>query len=108
MASEFVQSIWSAELMGSSAWTLLFPLIVPPTTNGWSFPRRSIPNDHVDAPGLHAPELAAGLISPNQVDAQIIPRSGGDRAENGRVGKYVMGDDGSLTDDEEGGGGWMD
>jgi len=35
---------------------------------------------------------------------------GGDGAEsgNGRMGKYVMGDDGSLTDDEEGGGGWMD
>jgi hypothetical protein len=44
---------------------------------------------------LHEPELADGLIS----------------SENGRApenGKYVMGDQEGLTDDEEGGGGWMD
>jgi hypothetical protein len=32
-------------------------------------------------------------------------------SENGRApenGKYVMGDQEGLTDDEEGGGGWMD
>lgn len=92
---------------GSSRWTLLFPLVVPPTTNGWVYPRRSIPDDHIDAKGLHAPELAEGLVNPHR-GQNDGPGFGGDGAENGRIGKYVMGDDGSLTDDEEGGGGYMD
>ena len=85
----------------SSRWTLLFPLVVPPASNGWTFPRRSLPADHLQSaapPHLHAPELAEGLF-----------RGGPDTIENGHAGnKYVMGDDGSLTDDEEGGGGWID
>jgi len=55
--------------------------------------------DHQDyKPGLklHEPELADGLISSES----------GSAPENG--GKYVMGDQEGLTDDEEGGGGWMD
>jgi len=87
------------KLTGSSPTTLFFPLLVPPHTNGWTYPRRPLPKDHQDhyKPGLkiHEPELADGLIS----------------SENGRApenGKYVMGDQEGLTDDEEGGGGWMD
>ncbi|GFZ43290.1 hypothetical protein JCM24511_01009 [Saitozyma sp. JCM 24511] len=83
--------------------TLLLPLVVQPYTNGWSFPRRSLPTPTPSSPSdlhLHAPELAAGLSS------------GQGPAENGMAvaeGKYVMGDgNGDLTDDEEGGGGWMD
>jgi palmitoyltransferase len=78
---------------------LFFPLLVPPHTNGWTYPRRPLPVDHQDyKPGLklHEPELADGLIS----------SEAGRLAENG--GKYVMGDQEGLTDDEEGGGGWMD
>lgn len=89
--------------------TLLFPLVVPPTSNGWSWPKRALPEDHVDATGLHAPELAAGLVSaPGRAGSGA--GSGGDSAENGKrpSGKYVMGDDGSLTDDEEGGGGFWE
>jgi palmitoyltransferase len=57
---------------------------------------------------LHEATLAEGIVSPDAVP-------GSARAENGLAGygveersKYVMGDDGSLTDDEEGGGGYMD
>lgn len=83
--------------LGPSAYpaaTLLFPLLVPPASNGWSYPRRSLPGPaETDVHQLHEPELAAGHV--------------GNRAELGEVrGKYVMGDEG-LTDDEEGGGGWM-
>ena len=87
----------------SSKWTLLFPLTVPPASDGWSFPRRALPSDSRSplANGLHAPELAEGLIDPG--------RAGGSAAENGHGGsRYVMGDNGDLTDDEEGGGGFMD
>jgi palmitoyltransferase len=87
--------------------TLLFPLIIPPASNGWSFPRRSLPVESHRQSGpsnLHEPELSAGLVSPDSA-----------RAENGHAGlgfgersRYVMGDDGSLTDDEEGGGGFID
>ncbi|KAK1927884.1 DHHC palmitoyltransferase-domain-containing protein [Papiliotrema laurentii] len=92
---------------GYSKWTLLFPLVVPPASNGWSYPRRSMPSDHhIPATGLHAPELADGLLAPDGVNGK--QPSGGDVAEDGRIGRYVMGDHGSLTDDEEGGGGFMD
>lgn len=99
------QTVTSAN--GSSKYTLLFPLVVPPASDGWSFPKRPLPNDHAEASSLHAPELARGLVSAGAGD---MGGKGGDGAEsgNGRMGKYVMGDDGSLTDDEEGGGGWMD
>jgi palmitoyltransferase len=71
--------------------TLLFPLLIPPASNGWSFPRRALPEPVVgETQVLQAPELAA--------------RS----AELGEIrGRYVMGDEG-LTDDEEGGAGYMD
>ena len=84
--------------------------MVPPASNGWSFPKRPLPSDHAAAPELHAPELARGLLDPAQNGKGNFGGKGGDGAEsgNGRMGKYVMGDDGSLTDDEEGGGGWMD
>ena len=92
--------------------TLLFPLVVPPTSNGWSWPKRDLPDDHVDAAGLHAPELAEGLVSPSSGGGGGGSTSGigGGSAENGKRhgGKYVMGDDGSLTDDEEGGGGFWE
>jgi palmitoyltransferase len=75
--------------------TLLFPLAIPPASNGWSYPRRSLASEPILKPSvkLHAPELAEGLV-----------------AENGHAGerRYVMGDEEGLTDDEEGGGGWMD
>jgi palmitoyltransferase len=96
----------------SSRRTLLFPLVVPPTSNGWSWPKRALPDDHIDAVGLHAPELAAGLVSPSGGSGgEASGGAGGNRAENGergQSGKYVMGDDGSLTDDEEGGGGYWE
>jgi len=95
----------------SSRRTLLFPLVVPPTSNGWSWPKRALPDDHIDAVGLHAPELAAGLVSPSGGSGGEASGAGGNRAENGergQSGKYVMGDDGSLTDDEEGGGGYWE
>lgn len=65
--------------------TLLFPLIVPPYSNGWSWPRRSmpslpVPDDHVAREG--------GLVG------------------DGPGGRYVMGGGDELTDDEDGGGGW--
>ena len=95
--------------------------MVPPSSNGWSFPKRPPPADHgedITTPGLHAPELARGLVRPDGAagggsDGVVgMGGKGGDGAESGkggtRRGKYVMGDDGSLTDDEEGGGGWMD
>lgn len=57
---------------------------------------------------LHAPELAEGLVN--------SPSVGSGGAENGHSGwdgvsgsRYIMGDeDGGLTDDEDGGGGFMD
>jgi palmitoyltransferase len=94
----------------------LFPLVVPPSSNGWAYPRRQLPEDAHTAPArsskpggpealsltgsLHSPELMEGLLSPQ----------GGGMAENGHGSgsRYVMGDDGGLTDDEEGGGGFMD
>ncbi|EIW72914.1 hypothetical protein TREMEDRAFT_42080 [Tremella mesenterica DSM 1558] len=78
--------------------TLLLPLTIPPWSNGWSYPRRQLPLEPHLKPTmhLHAPELADGLISSPS-------------AENGMLqSRYVMGDGGDLTDDEEGGGGWMD
>ena len=77
--------------------TLLFPLAIPPASNGWSYPRRAIPSEPALTPRmrLHAPELAEGLITENG------------HAHEGQS-RYVMGDDAGLTDDEEGGGGWMD
>lgn len=86
--------------------TLLLPLLVPPYTNGWTFPRRPLPTDHHHhhTPGLkiHEPELADGLISSENGRAPAF------REDDGGAGKYVMGDQEGLTDDEEGGGGWMD
>ncbi|CAD6573713.1 MAG: hypothetical protein TREMPRED_000891 [Tremellales sp. Tagirdzhanova-0007] len=80
---------------GYAAITLLFPLAVSPSSNGWTYPRRLLPTEPTIKPSmkLHAPELAEGLV-----------------AENGYAGdrRYVMGDEEGLTDDEEGGGGWMD
>ncbi|ORX35428.1 DHHC palmitoyltransferase-domain-containing protein [Kockovaella imperatae] len=92
---------------GYSRWTLLLPLVIPPASNGWSFPRRALPADAIvpvenTAQSLHAPELAEGLVSSHM-------NGGPNTMENGKAGsRYVMGDDGSFTDDEEGGGGWMD
>jgi palmitoyltransferase len=70
-----------------------------------------LPAEPYHKPGtarLHEATLAEGIVSPDAVP-------GSARAENGLAGygveersKYVMGDDGSLTDDEEGGGGYMD
>ena len=75
--------------------TLLFPLAIPPASNGWTYPRRALPTEPGSKPNvhLHAPELADGLVAENG--------QGGD-------GRYIMGDEDGLTDDEEGGGGWMD
>jgi palmitoyltransferase len=85
---------------------LFFPILVPPYTNGWTFTRRPLPadHDHHHKPGLkiHEPELADGLISSE--NGRAPPFRHGD----GAGGKYVMGDQEGLTDDEEGGGGWMD
>ncbi|WVQ79515.1 hypothetical protein IAT38_001614 [Cryptococcus sp. DSM 104549] len=93
---------------GYPASTLFFPFIIPPTTNGWSFPRRPIPSHPPARPtGLHAPELAEGLIARTSSSQGLgLGLDVGTHAEDGQGG-YVMGDDGSLTDDEEGGGGWM-
>ncbi|OCF40180.1 vacuolar protein [Kwoniella heveanensis CBS 569] len=115
---------------GYSPYTLLFPLVIPPASNGWSFPRRALPQHPPKNPsGLHAPELAEGLIARANGPASSLglglgfddgadPRDHGDgnglgglnghaHAEDG-MGGYVMGDEEGLTDDEEGGGGWMD
>jgi hypothetical protein len=94
--------------------TLLLPLIVPAYTDGWSFPRRPLPQStpkasasHLTAK-LHAPELADGLVSPEE--AQRLMRTSVEGGETGDEvhSKYVVGGDGDLTDDEEGGGGWME
>ncbi|WWD19997.1 hypothetical protein CI109_104470 [Kwoniella shandongensis] len=86
---------------GYSMYTLLFPLVIPPSSNGWTFTRRPLPTTPAKPPGsLHAPELAEGL-------GLLNATTHGGHAEDGLSG-YVMGDDGSLTDDDEGGGGWMD
>lgn len=70
--------------------TLLFPFLIPPHSNGWSFPRRSLPEPTPGDTFEQSPEQAART------------------AELGEIrGKYVMGDDG-LTDDEDGGGGYVD
>ncbi|WVR08354.1 hypothetical protein IAU60_005409 [Kwoniella sp. DSM 27419] len=110
---------------GYSKYSMLFPFALPPASNGWTFPRRSIPTHATkSAPGLHAPELAEGLVArangglglgleieENEHGGllnghgQGAQRSGG-HAEDG-MGGYVMGDEEGLTDDEEGGGGWM-
>jgi len=86
---------WKLRVSSSPATTLLFPLAIPPASNGWTYPRRSLPTEPALKPTvkLHAPELVDGLV-----------------AENGHAGerRYIMGDEGGLTDDEEGGGGWMD
>ncbi|KGB78092.2 vacuolar protein [Cryptococcus deuterogattii R265] len=102
---------------GYSPITLLFPFLVPPATNGWSFYRRPLPT-HPLAPmkELHAPELGEGLIARTNASSGRglglglgldVGDSVGSHAEDG-LGGYVMGDDGSLTDDEEGGGGYID
>jgi palmitoyltransferase len=79
--------------IGPSAYppaTLLFPFLIPPHSNGWSFPRRSLPEAVPGEVDQRSPEQAARL------------------AELGEIrGKYVMGDEG-LTDDEDGGGGYVD
>lgn len=64
--------------------TLLFPLRVPPYTNGWVWPRRSWP----EGPG---------------------PSGGEDELHgDGPGGRYIMGGGEELTDDEDGGGGWWE
>ncbi|ORY24666.1 DHHC palmitoyltransferase-domain-containing protein [Naematelia encephala] len=80
--------------------TLLFPLLIPPASNGWSFPRRPLPSlsQHRPTVDLHSPELSAGLMSSSAEHGHASHNAGG----------YVMGDEDGLTDDEEGGGGWMD
>lgn len=64
---------------------------------------------------LHAPELGEGLIARTNASSGRglglglgldVGGNVGSHAEDG-LGGYVMGDDGSLTDDEEGGGGYM-
>nr|XP_019009035.1 vacuolar protein [Kwoniella pini CBS 10737]OCF47816.1 vacuolar protein [Kwoniella pini CBS 10737] len=106
---------------GYSTASLLFPLALPPASNGWSFPRRPIPSHpSTKSTNLHAPELADGLIARANglglgldLEAESINSNGelnspiGGHAEDG-MGGYVMGDEEGLTDDEEGGGGWMD
>ncbi|WVQ75214.1 hypothetical protein IAR50_004826 [Cryptococcus sp. DSM 104548] len=103
---------------GYSPYTLLFPFLIPPYSNGWAFPRRSLP-PHPRPPratsGLHAPELGEGLIARSNVEAGDqgfglgldLTGTGEQHLGEGHGG-YVMGDDGSLTDDDEGGGGWME
>lgn len=105
MASECGLRGLDRDADSSSRWTLLFPLVVPPTSNGWSYLKRSLPSDHAHPPGLHAPELADGLVA---ADGSAHGAKGANGAEHGQGGKYVMGDDGSLTDDEEGGGGFWE
>lgn len=66
---------------------------------------------------LHAPELGEGLIARTNTSSgrglglglglDVGDSSVGSHAEDG-LGGYVMGDDWSLTDDEEGGGGYID
>ncbi|WVW86546.1 hypothetical protein I302_108595 [Kwoniella bestiolae CBS 10118] len=99
---------------GYSPYTLLFPLALPPASNGWTFPRRPIPSHPpTKSANLHAPELADGLIArANGLGLGLegeegSPLNSGGHAEDG-MGGYVMGDEEGLTDDEEGGGGWMD
>ncbi|WVQ96343.1 hypothetical protein IAU59_003447 [Kwoniella sp. CBS 9459] len=110
---------------GYSPYSLLLPLVIPPASNGWSFPRRSLPPHPPKNPsGLHAPELAEGLIARANGPASSLGLGLGfdedphvsdhgrqmqvnGHAEDG-MGGYVMGDEEGLTDDEEGGGGWMD
>lgn len=68
--------------------TLLFPLVVPPASDGWSWPIRSFP----DTPPKDVP-----------------PRSSEECAQgDGPGGLYVMGGADELTDDEGGGGGWWE
>ena len=76
--------------------TLLFPFLIPPASTGWSYPRRPLPPASTNANlDIHEPGLAAGLV--------------GRHAELGEIrGKYVMGGEEGLTDDEEGGGGWVE
>ncbi|XAO25425.1 hypothetical protein I312_104248 [Cryptococcus bacillisporus CA1280] len=102
---------------GYSPTTLLFPFLVPPATNGWSFYRRPLPTHPLASmKELHAPELGEGLIARTNASSGRglglglgldVGDSVGSHAEDG-LGGYVMGDDGSLTDDEEGGGGYID
>ncbi|WWC93157.1 uncharacterized protein L201_008124 [Kwoniella dendrophila CBS 6074] len=105
---------------GYSPYTLLFPLALPPASNGWSFSRRPIPSHPpTKSANLHAPELADGLIARANglglglgLEGELGVHEGevspiGGHAEDG-MGGYVMGDEEGLTDDEEGGGGWMD
>lgn len=100
----------------SPATTLLFPFLIPPATNGWSFYRRPLPSHPLASiKELHAPELGEGLIARTNASSGRglglglgldVGGDVGSHAEDG-LGGYVMGDDGSLTDDEEGGGGYM-
>ncbi|KAL1405134.1 hypothetical protein Q8F55_008757 [Vanrija albida] len=83
--------------------TLLFPLLVPPYSNGWEWPHRPMPTEAaLAAPGtkLHTPELADGLFAPSSSNEMGL----GD----GPGGRYVMGGQDELTDDEDGGGGWWE
>jgi palmitoyltransferase len=83
-------------------WTILFPLVIPPASNGWSWQRRPLPSQpHKLEVDLHSPELVAGLLPVDSVEL-----GQGWQGEDGK--RYVMGDEEGLTDDEEGGGGWMD
>ncbi|ODO07039.1 hypothetical protein I350_04407 [Cryptococcus amylolentus CBS 6273] len=120
-------------LGGYSPYTLLFPFLIPPSSNGWSYPRRSLPPPQHPCPpdaasNLHAPELGEGLLARSNVGGGEglglgldLTGSGAGTGTGGGTGGggeegyggggnggYVMGDDGSLTDDDEGGGGWMD
>ncbi|BEJ18028.1 hypothetical protein CspHIS471_0703050 [Cutaneotrichosporon sp. HIS471] len=79
--------------------TLLFPLLVPPSTNGWVWPHRTFPSPAPRVGSLHAPEFATGLIDRNDRES-----GQGD----GPGGRYVMGGGDELTDDEGGGGGWWE
>nr|ODN95433.1 vacuolar protein [Cryptococcus depauperatus CBS 7855] len=99
---------------GYSPLTLLFPFLIPPTSNGWSFLRRPLPSRSPVSLKLHAPELGEGLIARTNgqdfgpdINGNAETECRASHAEDGHGG-YVMGDDGSLTDDEEGGGGWME
>jgi palmitoyltransferase len=95
---------------GYSKLTLLFPLVVPPYTNGWSYPRRSLPElgpDH--APLLQHAEDRQGEPNPEwiaqqQAQQQAMGHNFG--PGDGPGGLYVMGGGDDLTDDEGGGGGW--
>lgn len=77
------------ELTTSPLSTLLFPFVVPPASDGWSWPLRSYP----EKPPKGAPK----------------PRSSEEGAQgDGPGGRYVMGGADELTDDEGGGGGWWE